>query len=228
MGTPGAELKEERKVAMHDVASVGLDTKVCPRCGERLFADMEVCYGCLYDFTRKKPRPLLPDPPRIDAEEVSADPFVPYSGGEDAPLAFEYPMLPMAHEEVPPGPDETAVLSSASLGVLIRTEDVDVCVPLPRHGLVVGRGPDCDVVLHAGTVSRRHVSLVPTVTGAVVEDLGSTNPARALGRLVEGAVPLGVGDSVNVCGSELVIVDRTRRRRGASAELPTTRIEVPL
>lgn len=26
--------------------------KTCPRCGERLYADMQVCYGCLYDFTR--------------------------------------------------------------------------------------------------------------------------------------------------------------------------------
>ena len=24
--------------------------KVCPHCGELLFADMDVCYGCLYDF----------------------------------------------------------------------------------------------------------------------------------------------------------------------------------
>ncbi len=25
--------------------------KVCPRCGAKTFADMDVCYGCLYDFT---------------------------------------------------------------------------------------------------------------------------------------------------------------------------------
>lgn len=27
-------------------------TKTCPRCGQILFADMDVCYGCLYDFSR--------------------------------------------------------------------------------------------------------------------------------------------------------------------------------
>ena len=27
--------------------------KRCPRCGELLFEDMDVCYGCLYDFTRE-------------------------------------------------------------------------------------------------------------------------------------------------------------------------------
>ena len=30
----------------------GLGYKTCPRCGEMLFADMDVCYGCLYDFSR--------------------------------------------------------------------------------------------------------------------------------------------------------------------------------
>ncbi len=25
--------------------------KVCPRCGAKTFADMDICYGCLYDFT---------------------------------------------------------------------------------------------------------------------------------------------------------------------------------
>ena len=55
---------------MRDTGAVELDTKVCPRCGELLFADMDVCYGCLYDFTRKRPRPLLPDPPRIDADDI--------------------------------------------------------------------------------------------------------------------------------------------------------------
>ena len=28
-------------------------SKRCPRCGELLFDDMDVCYGCLYDFTRE-------------------------------------------------------------------------------------------------------------------------------------------------------------------------------
>jgi len=41
-------------------------TRVCPRCGEMLFADMDVCYGCLYDFTREEGpvlgAPQLPDP----------------------------------------------------------------------------------------------------------------------------------------------------------------------
>lgn len=32
-------------------------TKVCPQCGELLFADMDVCYGCLYEFPRRGQQP---------------------------------------------------------------------------------------------------------------------------------------------------------------------------
>ena len=32
----------------------GDGTKTCPRCGQVLFDDMDVCYGCLYDFTRDR------------------------------------------------------------------------------------------------------------------------------------------------------------------------------
>ena len=31
--------------------------KVCPVCGSRCFDDMEVCYGCLHDFTREDTTP---------------------------------------------------------------------------------------------------------------------------------------------------------------------------
>lgn len=37
-----------------DMLEVQPGTKTCPRCGEELFADMDVCYGCLYDFWREQ------------------------------------------------------------------------------------------------------------------------------------------------------------------------------
>lgn len=211
---------------MRDTGAVELDTKVCPRCGELLFADMDVCYGCLYDFTRKRPRPLLPDPPRIDADDIPVEAVQacaeePMDGPSVSPCMGDDLPVPSSC------PDETAVLSSSSLGVLVRTNDVDVCVPLPRRGLMVGRGLDCDVVLHADTVSRHHLAIAPTLTGAVISDLGATNPASAHGAPVEGNVSLGVGESVFVCGTELVIVDRARDRPPSLSDTSTSMIAVP-
>ena len=36
----------------------GYGEKRCPRCGEVLFDDMDVCYGCLYDFGRNREEDL--------------------------------------------------------------------------------------------------------------------------------------------------------------------------
>ena len=35
---------------------MGYATRRCPRCGAELYADMGVCYGCLYDFSRDAAR----------------------------------------------------------------------------------------------------------------------------------------------------------------------------
>lgn len=46
-------------------------TKICPQCGQELFIDMAVCYGCLYSFESRAPdgsNPLL-SLPDIDGEE---------------------------------------------------------------------------------------------------------------------------------------------------------------
>lgn len=38
---------------MQNVSSCSpVSTKVCPRCGEELFSDMDTCFGCLFSFSR--------------------------------------------------------------------------------------------------------------------------------------------------------------------------------
>lgn len=37
--------------ATYEIMEPTTATKSCPRCGATLFADMDVCYGCLYDFS---------------------------------------------------------------------------------------------------------------------------------------------------------------------------------
>lgn len=40
---------------------MGYATRRCPRCGAELYADMGVCYGCLYDFSRDAARGTTPE-----------------------------------------------------------------------------------------------------------------------------------------------------------------------
>lgn len=42
----------ERAGVSYEQAVVPHPYKTCPRCGAKLFDDMNVCYGCLYDFEK--------------------------------------------------------------------------------------------------------------------------------------------------------------------------------
>lgn len=189
--------------------------KTCPRCGEVLYADMDVCYGCLYDFTRSAHGPSEPPAGAAQEEPASQAPGpapmaldgVPTGGREGK----EAPFSPSFSEDE----EETTVLdarpSSAhsvafSRGVWVKTPGVDAYVPLAPEGICVGRGMGNQIVLHDKAVSRRHLRLRDAGCGVEVCDLGSTNPATREGARITGSELVGWGDSVKVGQAELLMV----------------------
>lgn len=76
---------------------------------------------------------------------------------------------------------------------------------------VLGRGPDCDIVLTDGGVSRRHAEVRPTVAGVLLTDLGSTNGTLVGGAPIQRHV-LADGDEVRIGDHVLTL----------SVERPTT------
>ncbi len=69
--------------------------------------------------------------------------------------------------------------------------------PLQSHRLVVGRGPDVDVVFEDDHLSRQHAAFELTSDGFQVRDLGSTNGIRVNDKPVEIAA-LQHGDRVQM------------------------------
>ena len=80
---------------------------------------------------------------------------------------------------------------------------------------VVGRDPDCDIVLASRSVSRRHALVEKTPNGWVVRDLGSANGTNVDGARVKEA-PLVAGAAV--CFGEVEAVFETESRQTTSAE----------
>ncbi len=172
--------------------SVGEQVKECPRCGQLLFSDMDTCYGCLYKFP---------------------------TGNK---VGMTIPPVQPAHRDCPGGqyrqgyPDDcTTVLASPQmrpdaephcLGLRVQTEDVEVLVPLPSNGLLVGRGSMCDVIVRSRAVSRTHARILPQGTRALVEDCGATNGVMLNGRRVVGRAEMSVGDDLDVCGTTITLV----------------------
>ena len=73
--------------------------------------------------------------------------------------------------------------------------------------IVVGRHPDCDVVLDAAAVSRQHCAVTVTPDGVVVEDLRSRNGTLLNGVPLAGPRRLENGDELSICGHRLAFLD---------------------
>ena len=203
--------------------------KVCPRCGQALFADMDVCYGCLYDFSRDsagrpveasgkasdtaEPKPIVipggADPlASIELDEIDDEPgpiAEPRHSRRESSSADD--TINLSVQETPGvlGQPNVSNVQAEAFYVVVDTGDARVCVPIPPQGLSVGRGDANDIVLRSRSVSRSHLRMVSLARGVLVEDCGATNPAMLGDEPLEGGVLLKVGDSVSVCGTSLEI-----------------------
>jgi len=66
------------------------------------------------------------------------------------------------------------------------------------QAMIIGRGPDCDVVLNHPMVAYHHARISRSNTGYSVEDLGLTSGTFVNGQRISGAVPVSVGDVIRI------------------------------
>lgn len=154
--------------------------KTCPRCGAELYADLAICYGCLYDFSRDAGSSSLAEIPALSPDK------------EDT---IQFDRVELGIEQSTP---DTA-------GMHIDTSALKVWINVPEEGLLLGRDASCDVVLHSSAVSRRHLRVKPTPEGMEVCDLGSTNPAVYRGRTIDDCVVVSYGDTIDLCDCRLTM-----------------------
>ena len=71
----------------------------------------------------------------------------------------------------------------------------------PVHGprAVLGRHPECDIVLDVAAVSRQHAAIVRQSESYFIEDMGSRNGTFLNGEMIRQRAPLGEGDRVVIC-----------------------------
>ena len=135
------------EVALQDASF----TKVCPRCGARLFRDMHICYGCLYDFDHPQP---IERPPHELVQE--AEPAAPEESEKTAKERVIEAAAPAA-EAVPDDAgdaDDTLDLSqhsakkekaaSPAFTYLVRAHvgELEATVPIGERGVTIGRAQE--------------------------------------------------------------------------------------
>lgn len=177
------------------------ETKECPRCGARLFADMGVCYGCLYDF-EKGPSCRTADPVRMRGWR-----------GNDGETPGTTARVQEGESREPPTLDPDATIDFGSPGarrkgfaVRVVSRDLEVECPVFPTGMSVGRDRENDVVIPSRGVSRQHLVLKPTPEGVLVVNQGATNPATVEGRPIVGEELLRPGKTLDVCGTLLRVL----------------------
>jgi sigma-B regulation protein RsbU (phosphoserine phosphatase) len=72
-------------------------------------------------------------------------------------------------------------------------------VPISGVKAVLGRHPECDIILDAAAVSRQHAQIVTDGNAYYVEDLHSRNGTFVNGKLIQGRHALADGDRLKIC-----------------------------
>jgi len=113
----------------------------------------------------------------------------------------------------PPPPDRSTLVASGrarapSAGEALVLEVAPRMGRAPLSGVRVGRGPENDLVVEDGTLSREHLLLRPAGEAWTCEDLRSSNGSRVNGVPVNGAaVPLLAGARVEAGAATFTFLD---------------------
>jgi DNA-binding SARP family transcriptional activator len=134
------------------------------------------------------------------AEELGIDPGSELRALEEAVLRQD-PVLDLAIIAADPGVTVQRDDRGQRGAVLVLPNGVEL--ELQARCWIIGRHPDCQVVLADPEASRRHAEVRPVPGGYVLVDLGSTNGTKVAGADVREH-PLADGDEIVVGGTVLL------------------------
>ena len=80
--------------------------------------------------------------------------------------------------------------------IVLEGEAAQSRYAIDRPSVIIGRAPDCDVVLRDQEASRHHASISLVGGRYVIQDVEAANPTVINGRLLKGARPLQDGDLI--------------------------------
>ncbi len=104
---------------------------------------------------------------------------------------------------------------------IVSGVDTGVTYDLKFRETMIGRHPECQIVLHDSTVSRRHARIRQDGDFYVVDDMDSQHGTRVNGETVRRAAPLRNGDEILL--SQIRIVFRcSAAENGKEGDRPST------
>ena len=111
----------------------------------------------------------------------------------------------------------SALMTNSRAYVTLESTSGSTQYQIADTDLVIGRHPECDIVVDVGAVSRRHAKLTRIGGKVAVEDLKSRNGTYVNGQPIGGTQFLHSGDRIRVCDIELVFQDGRPTTPGSSS-----------
>jgi serine phosphatase RsbU (regulator of sigma subunit) len=96
-------------------------------------------------------------------------------------------------------------MTEARLAIKGKVDGRTLRRELPLGVVVLGRAPDCDIVLKEGSISRRHAEIRYEDESFLLRDLGSRNGTRLNGSVVASPTPLRPGDRITLATLEFAV-----------------------
>lgn len=90
-------------------------------------------------------------------------------------------------------------LTAMAILQVVRGPNIGETVALESAKAVMGRHPQCDIVIDVGAVSRQHAQIIQEGDGFFVEDLHSRNGTYVNGELIQGRRRLAENDRLRIC-----------------------------
>jgi pSer/pThr/pTyr-binding forkhead associated (FHA) protein len=89
------------------------------------------------------------------------------------------------------------------MAILVLTNEEDTIFELENDTVLIGRKPDCDIMIDDKQISKHHARILKDATHHAIEDLGSMNGMCINGKRVQRAL-LRDGDRIKL--AEIVLV----------------------
>lgn len=90
---------------------------------------------------------------------------------------------------------------------VVKGSNEGASIPLDGEKYVLGRNPDCDIVIAATSVSREHAQIVRIQNRYYIEDKQSRNGTYINNQAVTARTPLQHNDKIRICDFQATFVD---------------------
>jgi pSer/pThr/pTyr-binding forkhead associated (FHA) protein len=108
-------------------------------------------------------------------------------------------LQPQELESPPPPPRKAKRQRGAPRAFMItQGNQAGLSADLAGGVIMIGRGADCQLILHDDYVSTRHARVVSSPSGIYVEDLGSTNGTYVNGQRITAPTTITLADTVRI------------------------------